>query len=607
MPATSVASENSRGLSARARDWLAANADWAIVLFLLVLCAFQVATVQKLESYGSDSSVYITLAWNILEHGRYEFNFRPETLYPPGFPALLAVAAALAGSVSYGVFIRLMPVFTTLALVVWYFVLKGQAGRLAAGAACMLVATSAPLYEMATRRVGSDGPYFLASGLALLCLMSLERRAAGANRWSCLLLFAGTVFFTAAAVLIRSCGIALSAGMLAWVLAARWRRGPTTQIARRCAVSAALAGIVIFTLWIGWSKRANQEYAGEYMGSYASQFVMKDPHMPELGKASSGEILLRLASKVPVQSAYIVATFMRIPWVAPNPYSPLIVIPISFLVAGIVSCALENRGLLLAGYFLAYFAIYLAWPFDEGARFMLPVSPAALVLIWRGFVSVRRAIRTRPAVMLVLISVLSAVLAVVSIIYSRPGLQAQASKLFWLVLAVTTALFTVLATRTRSDTAFTTLDWPARLIRRAPLKGIFVVVGALGIFQQAELSQTNLTPDISSFHHYSSFDCAQWLRTAGEGVVMAQQAAILHRLTGRRIANFPVSSDPQVIMGAMKREKVRYLVVNNRVGAGDDYFYPPEQDRYWQIERAYPQVFKVAHAGKGYRVYEYHP
>jgi 4-amino-4-deoxy-L-arabinose transferase-like glycosyltransferase len=607
MPVQSVALEKPGSLAARVRDRLTAKVDGAIVLLLLVLGAFQIATVQRLESFGSDSSVYITLARNILENGHYEFNFRPETLYPPGFPALLACVAGFAGSASYGVFVRVMPVFTTLALVVWYFVLKEDAGRFAAGASCLLVATSAPLFEMATRRVGSDAPFFLASGLALWCLLDLERRDARAHGWPGFLLFLGTLLFTAAAVLIRSCGIALSAAMLAWALAARWRRGPARQIARRCAVSAALAAIIIFILWIGWSKHANQEYPGEHMGSYASQFAMRDPHRPGLGKASAGEVLIRLVSKLPVQSSHLVATFTRIPWVAPDWYSPLIVIPISLLAAGIVSCVLENRAPLLGGYFLAYFAIYLAWPFDEGARFMLPVAPLAFVLMWWGVVSLERAFRAKPAALCILISILAAVLCVVSFIYSQPGLQARAAKAFWLGLAGMTALFAVLAARSGPDGTAVPLDWSARLMPRVPMKAILVVVGAVGVFQQAAMSRTNLAPDVTSFRHYRSFDCALWLRTAGQGVVMAQQAAILHRLTGRRIANFPVSSDPEVVIAAVKREDVRYLVVNNHLNAEDEYFYPPEQDRYSQIERAYPRAFQLAHNGNGYRVFEYRP
>ena len=81
---------------------------------------------------------------------------------------------------------------------------------------------------------------------------------------------------------------------------------------------------------------------------------------------------------------------------------------------------------------------------------------------------------------------------------------------------------------------------------------------------------------------------------------MAGQTAILHRLTGRRVVSFPISSDPQVIVEAISRANIRYLVVEDRVK--NEYFFPPEEDRYRQIERAYPHMFELVHNGPGYRV-----
>jgi hypothetical protein len=83
---------------------------------------------------------------------------------------------------------------------------------------------------------------------------------------------------------------------------------------------------------------------------------------------------------------------------------------------------------------------------------------------------------------------------------------------------------------------------------------------------------------------------------------MAQQSSIIHRLSGRRIEDFPVTSDPQAIVDAVAREKVRYLVINDQVEY--EYFYPTEEERWRQIERAYPSMFRLVHKGPGYRVFE---
>src|ERR1700676_394848 len=149
--------------------------DVAVLLSLLVLGGFQFFTVLKTESYLSDSSAYIGLARNILDTGRYEFNYRPHIVYPPGFPLILAGLSVLTGAATYDVFIRFMPVFGTIALMVWYLVLRRPAGPVAAAVGCLLVATSVPLFQLATRGVMSDLPFFLFSGLALWSLAGLER------------------------------------------------------------------------------------------------------------------------------------------------------------------------------------------------------------------------------------------------------------------------------------------------------------------------------------------------------------------------------------------------------------------------------------------------
>ena len=83
---------------------------------------------------------------------------------------------------------------------------------------------------------------------------------------------------------------------------------------------------------------------------------------------------------------------------------------------------------------------------------------------------------------------------------------------------------------------------------------------------------------------------------------MAQQSEIVHRLSGRRVVSFPITSDPQLIAATIAREKVRYLLVNDQVQS--EYFFPTEAERWRRIERAYPFMFQLVHEGPGYRVFE---
>jgi len=582
------------------------TSDVAIVLLLLVLGAFQVLTVQRAESLGADSSVYMVLAHNIRETGRYEFNYRPHTVYPPGFPFLLAGLSMLTGREGYDVFVRFMPVFSTLALVAWYFVLRRDGGRQAAGAACLLVATSVPLYEMATRTVLSDIPFFLGSGLAFLFLSGLEQQDAG-WRPSGVLLLTGLGLATAATVLLRSAGIALPAALLAWVSSETIsRRGAARFIPSRTAVIfAAVFAFLAFFGWIGWTKYSTpREHPAEHGESYSSQFMEKDPHRPELGTASASDLFLRAVSNVPVQVANIVVLLARISYVMPTWYSPPIVITVGLLLCGLVSCIFNGRGSLLAWYFLAYFTIYLLWPYDEGPRFMLPVAPLAVVLIWRGLIVAAHLLRTRPTAALVSIAALGGVLAVATSATERlPGLQSRVAVVFWpLATAVPIFLF-LMAKRAGQTRAIAALDSAFASFTSWRIgTGIVGILFAVGVFQQASSARTNLAPDSSQYRHSGSADCAAWLRTAGDGGIMAQQSSIIHRLSGRRIEDFPVTSDPQAIVDAVAREKVRYLVINDQVEY--EYFYPTEEERWRQIERAYPSMFRLVHKGPGYRVFE---
>jgi hypothetical protein len=577
------------------------KADGIIILVLLLLGAFHIAAFQRIESFGFDSSTYVTLAHNLLETGRYEFNYRPHTLYPPGFPALLAFISMLIGSSSYSVFVRFMAVFSTMALIVWFFVLRQYVGRLAAGASCLLVATSGPLLQMATQQVLSEPPFFLVSGLVLLCLTGLERYHK--HRSSPRMLLLSALFFTVAAILIRSAGVALCAGMLFWTVASRWGRGPRRPITFRTALASAALGFLTFALWTVWSERSQRlDYRAEYMKSYASQFMMKDPHRPGLGKASAGQLVLRMASNAPVQSSHIAALLTRISWVNPIWYSPLTVITFILLLSGLIHSMHDRLGTLFAGYFMAYFAVYLLWPFDEGPRFMLPVSPLAFVFVWSGLIAIRESMRRRPVITSGFFSMLGAAIAAGTATQHMSGFQARASMAFWVAFTVVFLILTILARRAGLGNIAAKLLAPIRTIPAQVLKGVVVALCAVGIFQQIAISRTILEPDASQFAHYPSADCALWLRTAGDGVVMAGQAEILHRLTGRRVASFPITSDAQVIVATVRRENVRYLVVYDP--AKYEYFFPIEEERYRQIERAYPGMFELVHKGPRYSVFE---
>jgi hypothetical protein len=586
-----------------------ASIDRIVILILLILGSIQTAAVQSVESVGSDSSVYMVLAHNLRETGHYEFNYQPHTVYPPGFPLLLALIGALVGSEGYGIFVRLMPVFSTMALIVWYLVLKRDEGRLVAGACCLLLATSAPLMKLVTRTVLSEPPFFLMSGVALWCLLRLKRDEipSRALRRVLLTLFCAA---TASAVLLRSAGVALCAAMLAWVVTETgFNRIHRYQPIVRATLIAAGVGLAFFVAWTVWSLLAEtKEYPSQRMASYASQFLTADLHGPESVAASGVDFVRRVVTNVPVQVAHIVALAARAPYLLPTWYSPGVVIAIGLLTCGLAWRIYTGQGALLAWYFLCYFGVYLLWPFDEGPRFMLPVAPLAFVLMWRGVLVLAALARRRPAATLGTIAWVAAILSVAAAAAERlPGWQDRASVVFWPLAATAFGLAWLLVRRGTTGGAgagFRAVVACASSGQRVRygLIGALIVLMGIGVVQQAPGALSNLNPDQSAFVHHPSADLAQWLESAPEGTVMAQQAAIIHRLSGRRVVSFPITTNPQVIRETAAGENVRYIAVNDRCQS--EYFSPAEEDRWEKVEQAYPGMFRLVRKGVGHRVFE---
>lgn len=83
---------------------------------------------------------------------------------------------------------------------------------------------------------------------------------------------------------------------------------------------------------------------------------------------------------------------------------------------------------------------------------------------------------------------------------------------------------------------------------------------------------------------------------------MAGQAAIVHRVTGRHVVAFPVTSDPQAIMSRIQEQGVRFLVV--KTTETNPYFLPVEEERLRALTHRYPGALRLAQRGPGYEVFD---
>lgn len=575
--------------------------DAGVAILLGSLCILQVFTVQLPESYGADSSVYIKLAENVREHGRYEFNYKPHTVYPPAFPLLLAGVSILTGTSEYGLYIRLMPVFSTLALGVWYFGLRQIIGVPAAAAVCILAASAAPLFRLVTQSVNSDAPFFLFSALAFLCAIQLSTtNMDGARRW----LFGTLLLATVTTVLMRSVGVAMGCALLVTGTLSRYLQHRHGSPVPRLWATAGLLGLGLFGAWTIWAKHAERvDYPGQHMESYASQLVMKDPHQPDLGRATTPELLLRVLTNLPVQVAHLTEIGTRIEYIDPNWRSPLVLLPLVMLGVGAAALCQTAQGLLLSSYVVFYLGIYSFWPFDEGARFMLPIAPAAFAVAVFGARTIAVSVYHQPlrAKWCLLAAVFF--LAVTTRMPSPgAGKQHLLAAVVWPLAAAGTVV-SLIVQKTSAIRGFVLLS-AGRAKVLAARGGIFVfcLLLAVGLLQQATAARTNLNADPAQYRHFPAAHFANWLATAGGGAVMAQQSRILHRLSNRKLVNFPITANPDTILSAIRRGNVRFVMVTDPVPS--EYFLPSEFERWQQVEARAPGAFSLVQRGPGYRVFE---
>src|SRR5207249_9410680 len=84
-----------------------------------------------------------------------------------------------------------------------------------------LLATSPYFFEIATKGVLSELPYFALSMATLLAAARLEDAPSRGSRitWSALL-----AICMVSAIMVRTAGIALSAGILLWLAWAQWKK-----------------------------------------------------------------------------------------------------------------------------------------------------------------------------------------------------------------------------------------------------------------------------------------------------------------------------------------------------------------------------------------------
>ena len=258
--------------------------DLMVYLALIGLGLLAVVLSCRARDFVGDA-YYFELARSIAKGTGYVFDFRPQTMVPPGFPYLLALMTMVIGS-KYVVLVRSMAVFFTLALIATYEVLRLEEGRWVAGATCLLLGSSPEVFQFSTHLVFSDMPYFFTSMILLWLMIRIDSAEGGIRKRTIWWLLSGALMVVS--VLMRSTGIALAGGILGWIMISAFRKREAVKRRIRIFLPLAVVGLLVQGAWMYWAaKHQFTEWPIHgYQENYLAQLKLKSGNDPELGMAT---------------------------------------------------------------------------------------------------------------------------------------------------------------------------------------------------------------------------------------------------------------------------------------------------------------------------------
>lgn len=325
---------------------------------------------------GGDNAGYYALAKALAEGRGYvdivHPDVPPQTVYPPGFPALLVPFYWIFGGSMIGLKIASLVAAGILLRATWGLARRDRAVPTWAAAAAVWLVGLYPVFLEYTKWVLSDMSYTAAAVVALWAFARPEASGREGEtradridaRWVVACLLAVGAFY------IRTAGVTLlAAAAVAPALHGWWRR------------SGAAAGIAALgTLpWFLWS-RQGPPGTGGYLEQLTSANRL-DPESPRIGAAELAERTLDTIGH------YATVEFPRLFWPSDPLPTPVVAFGVaiggSLLVWGAVR-AIHSRGVAVHDlYALFSLALLAIWPWT-GDRFFLTVAPVLWLLLLVG-------------------------------------------------------------------------------------------------------------------------------------------------------------------------------------------------------------------------------
>jgi hypothetical protein len=594
-------------------------ANAAVYAFILLIGIFQLTHYPHTADFVNDIT-YPDLARSILDHGSYQIRLLPETTFPPGFPLILAAVGFFFG-ISPASLFPVIAISATLGLIITYEFLRDIEGRAVAAAISLLLASSPAFFGFNTTLIFAETPYLLMSMLALLLALSVDLAKREAFPIGRVLLLSVTLVL---AVMIRSVGVALLAGLVTWI-AVSFLIEPAVGRRRmgRFLVPLVL-GLTVQVAWMTWAHRHEvlEWQLPGYPQSYVSQLRVKNGHYPELGMAHLSDIPSRVGRNVVSRAAGFSQLLIRRNvskfWSSPAVAGLLLLIAVG------LGASLRDGGQLHDWYFLWHEFIFMLWPWDYRDRFLLPVVPLACFYLWRGAKAVKNYAIRKPRTAGMSLVLVGSILCISSAVFALgiatfpvnpehirgDHLQTIAATLFW---GATAAVgFTMLTAdffrRLRDGKG--ALAYLSQMVESStPVvwRSVAILVLALivisGTRQIVAAGRYNIHPDITKQPLYPIIKAADWVRAnePSDQVMMAREPDFLFHLTNRQTVWFPPISNPSVLMDGIRQYHVGAILV---VHQAQSYWFPTEEQCFQSLAQAYPGAFQLVHSDTDSRFYE---
>jgi hypothetical protein len=316
---------------------------------------------------GGDNGSYLALARSLLEHGRlielWDPALRPQALYPPLFPAVLALGMA-AGLRTYVSLKYVVIAFSTLGVLASYGWMRRVAGPRLALVGGLWMAAAPGLLEL-SHWVLSDVPFWAITTVALWAFAHVPTAvpADGPERRRAFGWIAAGALATLAAAMTRSAGLPLVLAAAGWLALHRdWR-------------AVLLYAGIVWPPMRAWTLLSGGSAAG---GARTAVFPWAiDPYRPDYGNLGALAFLRRLVDNT---AQYAAHHLPRLLTGTPAGRMAAIVGTAVALLAFAGWLRRVRRPGAAEVWVPVYVGLILAWPQNwSGERLILPVLPVLVL------------------------------------------------------------------------------------------------------------------------------------------------------------------------------------------------------------------------------------